>query len=859
MTYDPVAHGALCHLCPMQGQKVVPPKPNISGKRPNLIIIGEGPGRYEEVKGEPFIGPAGLFLNETLNKAGIDRSRAWITNSTLCRPETDRDADAGAACCGPRLYRELHRAPADAPILCLGKPATRSVLGTSSILYARGFIWTAPQLDSAQVSAARNRVTSNKKLGLAKNPWMRRLQCSDAERPHVVADLRAIALEGRLHLAGRTVLPTVHPMFVLRLETWKCLFEIDLKRAGRVLRKEIRQTHDKGRHEIVRTAPQLKRALASLGGVVGFDIETDGIHPLTANTLCLGLSDGPHTFVIHPWEPNRDLATLNAFFQSGRIFVGHNVYSFDCPTMVWQFSTDQGKLHRLEKTGIVFDYSKVEDTLLAHHAYASHLPQRLDQLVSEYLDSAPWKVRFGRRGGDEKGVAPHQMEVEELALYNAADARLTIRTWRRMQADLAKERTIYEDDKRLARMCSRMHKNGVFVDQSRRKYLSGKLRLKATRLLSDMERLTGRQDFSPMKLDDLRSTLFGAFRAPIMRYTPTGLASTGAGVLQSLRGQDTKAGKLAGLVLDYRSAIKIRVTYLENPIIYPDGRVHPNWKPFGTVSGRLSSPHQQLPRITDPKNPALEDRVREIYCAKPGYVIFHFDISQAEMRCAANLSGDPVFMKAAAEKDVHVANAKIIFANFSGAIEALETDPKGRGKHFRDVAKNTGFAVNYLASDETLFLWMQAQKLPRPITMPEVRIMLARIHTAFKVHFQYIDRNVEFVQKRGYLRSPIAGRIRWFGWHPKPTEVANFPVQACVADVMNERLPRLEMLVRKAIPQARLIEQVHDAGDFEIPYDTADTMAELVAEVWDPDVVLPNGRRFKLPVDTKVGDRLSEL
>jgi hypothetical protein len=36
-------------------------------------------------------------------------------------------------------------------------------------------------------------------------------------------------------------------------------------------------------------------------------------------------------------------------------------------------------------------------------------------------------------------------------------------------------------------------------------------------------------------------------------------------------------------------------------------------------------------------------------------------------------------------------------------------------------------------------------------------------------------------------------------------------------------------------------------------------MAELVAEVWDPDVVLPNGRRFKLPVDTKVGDRLSEL
>jgi len=154
------------------------------------FIIGEGPGRYEEVKKVPFVGPSGRLLDKTLAIAGIDRAECFITNTTLCRPESDREADAAAMCCAPRLFREINqgrvsgnssssaasrgdrrrlpgskahsprriRVSSDAnfqpPILCLGKPATRLVLGTSSILYARGFIWTAPAIDPAKVHAA---------------------------------------------------------------------------------------------------------------------------------------------------------------------------------------------------------------------------------------------------------------------------------------------------------------------------------------------------------------------------------------------------------------------------------------------------------------------------------------------------------------------------------------------------------------------------------------------------------------------------------------------------------------------------------------------------------------------------------
>jgi DNA polymerase I-like protein with 3'-5' exonuclease and polymerase domains len=707
---------------------------------------------------------------------------------------------------------------------------------------------------------------------------MKCLNCEDRDRARIVAYLKARILEARIPLAGRTVLPTIHPAFVLRLETWHPIFQIDVKRCGRVLRGEVTTTADEGEHVILSKPREVEAALTHLGPEVGFDIESDGKHPLTANITCLGFSDGNRTIVIYPWKENypRLLPILTRFFNSNRKFVGHNILAYDIPCIEKDgIPNDTRRLAFLERVGIEFNYSKLEDTLLAHHAFASHLPQRLDQLVSENLDSAPWKMVHGMRGGDEKGLLPHQMPPEELTRYNAADCRLTIKVWRRLQGNLEKERAIYELDKtRLTPMCSHMQKAGIRVDESRRQELSLKLESKAQQLLLDMRRHTRNRNFHPLKLDDLRQTIFKQFGAPVMRYTPTGLVATGAAVLQGLRGLDTNAGKLAGMVLDYRSAVKINSVYLKGISVFRDGRIHPGWKAFGTVAGRLSSPQQQLPRRSHPKENILEERVREIYIPRKGCVFVYFDISQAEMRCAANLSGDPVFMKAAAEKDVHTANAKIIFGSYPEAVEALK-DPKGAGKFYRDVSKNVGFAVNYLASDETLFLWMQGQELPRPITMPEVRRMLSILHVTFRVHFRYIDQNVELVKKQGFLRSPIAGRLRWFGWNPKPTEIANFPVQSCVADVMNERLPEIccrsivgfaercglpNSRKTRGIPHVRLVAQIHDAGYFECPKNDVKQLQDIIAEAWEPDVVLPeSGRRFKLPVDSKTAERWSEL
>src|SRR5215469_12885110 len=101
------------------------------------------------------------------------------------------------------------------------------------------------------------------------------------------------------------------------------------------------------------------------------------------------------------------------------------------------------------------------------------------------------------------------------------------------------------------------------------------------------------------------------------------------------------------------------------------------------------------------KEPEAEYQVRDIYIASPGYSFVYFDLSQAEMRFAANLSGDEAFIEAC-RGDVHAGNARVLFRQVPGALEDLK-DPKGRGKRLRDIAKNCGFAITYLAEADKLF------------------------------------------------------------------------------------------------------------------------------------------------------------
>ena len=56
-----------------------------------VLFIGEGPGEQEDLKGEPFVGPAGRLLDEMLTIIDLSRETCYIANIVKCRPPHNRD------------------------------------------------------------------------------------------------------------------------------------------------------------------------------------------------------------------------------------------------------------------------------------------------------------------------------------------------------------------------------------------------------------------------------------------------------------------------------------------------------------------------------------------------------------------------------------------------------------------------------------------------------------------------------------------------------------------------------------------------------------------------------------------------
>ena len=57
----------------------------------DIVFIGEAPGKNEDLKGKPFVGAAGKFLDTMLEAAGMDRGDVYITNIVKYRPPNNRD------------------------------------------------------------------------------------------------------------------------------------------------------------------------------------------------------------------------------------------------------------------------------------------------------------------------------------------------------------------------------------------------------------------------------------------------------------------------------------------------------------------------------------------------------------------------------------------------------------------------------------------------------------------------------------------------------------------------------------------------------------------------------------------------
>jgi uracil-DNA glycosylase family 4 len=94
-----------------------------------LMFVGEGPGRDEDLKGEPFVGRAGQLLTDIITKGmGLRREDVYIANVVKCRPPQNRNPEPDeVASCEPFLKKQIELIRPEI-IVALGKFAVQTLL-----------------------------------------------------------------------------------------------------------------------------------------------------------------------------------------------------------------------------------------------------------------------------------------------------------------------------------------------------------------------------------------------------------------------------------------------------------------------------------------------------------------------------------------------------------------------------------------------------------------------------------------------------------------------------------------------------------------------------------------------------------
>lgn len=105
----------------------------IGNQKPEVFIVGEGPGRDEDLQGEPFVGESGKLLDQLLHSIRLSRKQTvYISNIVKCRPPENRTPTAKEANqCLPYLAQQIALAQPQL-IVAMGKVAASYLLQEES-------------------------------------------------------------------------------------------------------------------------------------------------------------------------------------------------------------------------------------------------------------------------------------------------------------------------------------------------------------------------------------------------------------------------------------------------------------------------------------------------------------------------------------------------------------------------------------------------------------------------------------------------------------------------------------------------------------------------------------------------------
>lgn len=462
------------------------------------------------------------------------------------------------------------------------------------------------------------------------------------------------------------------------------------------------------------------------------------------------------------------------------------------------------------------------DIALAHYVLQPEMRHGLDSLAPTYLNhdmsAYPGKTTTSRRGTKNRVSA--DTDTSLIAIWACEQADASLRLAAPLREAVIKgnmENLLHDIEMPLVSVLAEMELTGVSIDTAALHEAEKDMMTRLENLEKEIFELAG-QTFnvgSPAKVGEI---LFDHLALdPKAKKTKTGQYSTSEDVLEKLIPKHPIVAK----IIEYRALKKLLTTYITAlpAAINPEtGRVHTNYNQTVTATGRLSSSAPNLQNI-----PVRDDEGREIrraFIAEPGCLFLSADYSQIELRLLADFSNDEIMLDAFRHgKDIHAITASKIYHKNLDDVTANE----------RRHAKTANFGIVYGIS---AFGLSTRLGIPRA----EAKEIIDNYFLTFPTVRKYMSDSVEKAREHGYVETRM-GRKRMLpdinsrnpvvrGYAER--NAINAPIQGTAADIIKIAMIRIYDEMKKRGLKSKMIMQVHDELNFNVPEDEIGVMQELV-------------------------------
>lgn len=494
---------------------------------PKIIIIGEAPGYYEDQEGRPFVGDSGRELDSLLREAGINRRECWVTNVVKYRPpENDlkrlHEINTTLAEQRQNLYEEL-KAFNPNLYIALGNTALEALTDKTGIRNYRGSI-----------------------------------------------------LQSKL---GPKVVPTFHPAHLLRSDDgsqaayWqRHVALVDLIRAKEEsLTRELNLPYRN--LQICREPGQLYNFIRANEGreYLSIDIESRFCLP-----FCIGISFHKSEALSIPLLSNYSPVqlSLSQVKEYWRL-LGKLMQDPKFKKIGQNFKYDDQKLGMI---GLHID-KLYADTMLMMHTCYPELPKSLAFQTSLFTREPYYK-------DEGKEFNPKKDKIDQILLYNARDAAVTLECFEELDKELAEVGTrdfYYSFVNRLHKFYSDIEREGFSCDETQKEILSVKYHQLWDTAQKELDDIAGRH-INVAAHAKVKEFLFGDLGLPVRK-------SSSEDDLVALLGNHCKKPNQAraiNLILDIRRYRKTISTYIDIDLDY-DGKVRTSYRITGTETGRSST------------------------------------------------------------------------------------------------------------------------------------------------------------------------------------------------------------------------------------------------------------------------------